>query len=167
MSHSIQSLMQSVALAQLLRAKQVCELLQISKSTLYSWLKVGGRYHNPQLPQPIYLSNGRTPFWRLADLKEFVSATGAQSPTQGESETVLIAAKESEAIAPILKTDIVEDDCLLAPPMRQTTFKEFVLKDGLVVRMRTRRHGIHKVDVRAATSADIASSAHISHSRQS
>lgn len=145
MSYSIQSLMLSVALAQLLRAKQVCELLQISKSTMYSWLKVGGRYYNPEFPRPIYLSNGRTPFWRLADLKEFISATGAESLAPGESEAVPLVPKTSKAVTPILKADAAEGGAPTSTPIRPTAFKEVILKGDQKVLMRLRHHTV-KVD---------------------
>jgi predicted DNA-binding transcriptional regulator AlpA len=132
--------MQSVAHAQLLRAKQVCELMQISRSTMYSWLQVGGRYHNPLFPRPIYLSNGRTPFWRLADLTEFFSVTGAESPVRSEGAAVASSLEASEAIAPILKTAAADDHALPEVPRRAAVFKEVTLKGGRTALMRLRPH---------------------------
>jgi predicted DNA-binding transcriptional regulator AlpA len=138
LSYSIQSLQQAVASAQLLRAKQVAELLQIAMSTFYSWLKKGGRYYKPSLPQPIYLSNGRTPFWRLADLNAFISANVAGSPNAVKGDALLPAAKMSEIVEPAPETNAVGDSQDSAAPMRSANFKEFVFADGQKVQMRIR-----------------------------
>ena len=57
---------------ELLMAKQVAKLLDVSRRTIYRWLKTGS------FPQPIKLSPG-TVRWRRAELQAFIASQGGQT----------------------------------------------------------------------------------------
>ena len=47
--------MRPAQLTYILRVKEVCALLKLSKSSLYAKLQQGNRYHDPSFPKPIKL----------------------------------------------------------------------------------------------------------------
>ena len=158
--------MQSVTAAQLVRKKQVAELLQISISTLCSWLKEGGRYYKPLFPRPTYFEGSRTPFWRLTDIQELIAANGAGPSTSVKPQAVLPAPKARENILQSTSQSNVGKDDLPAAATKPTGLTEFVLKSGLRVQVRTRRRVGNELDAGAPMPTGPASSAHISHSVQ-
>lgn len=58
-------------MSRMLRAKQVLELVPISKSTLYQWIKDG------KFPAPIKLSE-RCSVWRSEDIQLFLDGKWGQ-----------------------------------------------------------------------------------------
>lgn len=59
---------------QLIRKSRLLEKVPFSKSTLYAKLLNAGPYHDPTFPRPIYSLNSRIPFWREADLDDWITA---------------------------------------------------------------------------------------------
>lgn len=159
--------MQSVQAAQLLRKKQVAELLQIAMSTLCSWLQEGGRYYKPLFPRPIYIEGSRTPFWRLTDIQEFVAANDVKPLIAVEPKTVSADPKASEIVESTSQSKIEGDDHSCATSTKSAGFQEFVLKGGVRVRVRTGRRDARKVEASTAMLAGIESSVPISHSARS
>jgi len=58
----------------LIRKKRLLELVPFSKTTLHSKLAEGGLYQDKTFPRPIYLPHSRTPFWREAEVLEWIEA---------------------------------------------------------------------------------------------
>lgn len=69
--------------SQLIRRSRLFEKVPFSKSTLYAKMLNGGRYHDPTFPRPIYSPNSRTPFWREAEVDDWITAfeCRSQQPT--------------------------------------------------------------------------------------
>lgn len=132
--------MQGVAAAQLLRKQQVRELLQISMSTMCSWLQEGGRYYKPLFPRPTYFEDSRTPFWHLADIQEFIATTGAKRLSPAKPKSALPALKASEIVQSASQSYVANGDHPPAAPMRQATFKATVPMDNQKVQLPTRIH---------------------------
>lgn len=69
--------------SQLIRKSRLLEKVPFSKSTLYTKLLNRGPRHDPTFPQPIYSPNSRIPFWREADVDNWITALErhSQQPT--------------------------------------------------------------------------------------
>lgn len=53
----------------MINAEKLCEILDISKATMYRRLK-----DDPNFPQPLRFSGGRTMRWRLSDVMEYIAS---------------------------------------------------------------------------------------------
>jgi predicted DNA-binding transcriptional regulator AlpA len=65
--------------SQLIRKRRLLEKVPFSKSTLHAKMIEGGRFHDHTFPRPIYFPNSRIPFWREADVDDWITASECRS----------------------------------------------------------------------------------------
>lgn len=63
----------------LLRLPDLLKKLGVSRSTVYSWLKEGSRFHRADFPRPCRLGMARAIFWRESDLDAWIEKELAKS----------------------------------------------------------------------------------------
>jgi len=56
----------------LLRTNDVCECLNICRATIYNWINPNSKYHKPDFPKPIRLSE-RTVAWSQDEITDYIS----------------------------------------------------------------------------------------------
>lgn len=59
---------------QLVRKPRVKAILDIGNTMLHERLNPNSPYFDEAMPQPIYFKGGRTPYWRLKDIEEYVAS---------------------------------------------------------------------------------------------
>ena len=74
---------------QLIRKKRLLEKVPFSKSTLHAKMIEGGRFHDHTFPRPIYFPNSRIPFWREADVDDWITASECHSQRRTSSNLSL------------------------------------------------------------------------------
>ncbi|MGL4906644.1 MAG: helix-turn-helix transcriptional regulator [Plesiomonas sp.] len=61
-------------MTRILRRKEVCEKLGISRSTLYNWLSPNSAYFVIDLPKPIRLGTTRTIGWISDEIEHWINS---------------------------------------------------------------------------------------------
>jgi prophage regulatory protein len=79
----------------LLRLRQVCAKLSVSRSTVYSWLNPKSPYFRPEFPSPLKLG-GRAIFWTEAAIDEWIAGAIASAKRNNLS---VMSAEESSCLA--------------------------------------------------------------------
>lgn len=72
--------------SQLIRKRRLLEKVPFSKSTLHAKMIEGGRFHDKTFPRPIYFPNSRIPFWREADVDDWITVSACRSQQTSPSE---------------------------------------------------------------------------------
>lgn len=57
----------------LIRLPHILKKINISRSTLYTWIDKNSRYFIPSFPKPVRLGTGRSIFWVEADVETWLS----------------------------------------------------------------------------------------------
>lgn len=87
--------MQPTSSTALLRLRQVCAKLSVSRSTIYSWLNPKSPYFRPEFPSPLKLG-GRAIFWTEAAINEWIAEAISCSKRKNLSA---ISSEESSCLA--------------------------------------------------------------------
>ena len=74
----------------LIRKKRVLEKFSFSKSTLHDLMK-----RDESFPRPIYLNGGRIPYWREADIEQYIATSAANSQQVAPARTEQQSASSS------------------------------------------------------------------------
>lgn len=125
-----------------LRLKQVRELLQISKSSLYAKLNPKSPYFDPTFVKPFYLPKSRIPLWPAAALAAWLEAVQSSQVATPEQE----APVDKSVQPPKSVAEAVDEPALLAglkTSLEATTAspKQMTMtRNGKQVTVQLRRH---------------------------
>ena len=92
----------------LIRRKRVLEILDISNTWFYAKLFVGGPYYDETMPRPIYFPKSRIPYWREADVYDWIAAAERQSQQRTQSEVASVVSRASVAASTSPQTESPE-----------------------------------------------------------
>lgn len=59
--------------ARILRMKEVCKRLAVSRSTLYNWLDLHSKYSNPDFPRPFRIAGGSMIGFLEEDVNSYIA----------------------------------------------------------------------------------------------
>lgn len=92
--------------SQLIRKKRLLEKVPFSKSTLHAKMIEGGRFHDHTFPRPIYFPHSRIPFWREADVDDWITASECRLEQRNSSDLSLGISVSSMATTTGAQTEV-------------------------------------------------------------
>lgn len=90
----------------LIRRKRLLVICPFSNASLYAKLFEGGPYYDETFPRPIYFPKSRTPFWREADVHDWIAASEHRSQLRTSSDRSLGVNESSMKTSTGAQTDL-------------------------------------------------------------